>query len=58
MYIRKTTDEFHIEGYYGSQYGWESVTVEETYKEAKVQVKCYRENEPYAFRIKKRRVKI
>jgi hypothetical protein len=56
MYIRKTRDEYHIEGNYGQ--GWEMVTVEITYKEAKEQLKCYNENESYPHRIKKRRIKI
>lgn len=44
--------EYDIEGYY---YGsWEMVTCEETRKDALVQVRCYRENEPgTAFRIRK-----
>ena len=57
-YIRKTVDEYEIQGYYGPQYGYEMVTVEETYKDAKAQLKCYRENEPgVSFRIVKKRVK-
>jgi hypothetical protein len=55
-YIRKTRDEFHIEGDYGK--GWEMVTVEITYKEARDQLRCYNMNEPYPHRIRKRRIKI
>lgn len=55
MYKRKTEDEYHIEGHYC--HGWETVTIESTWKEAKAQVKCYRENEPNAFRVVKKRVK-
>lgn len=55
-YTRKTQDEYSIQGYYC--HGWEEVTVEETWKEAKAQVKCYRENEPYSFRIVKRKIRI
>ena len=55
-YKRKTEDEYHIQGYY--QFGWETVTTEVTWKAAKEQVKCYRDNEPGSFRIVKVRVKI
>lgn len=54
MYIRKTKDEYEIQGHYGQ--GWEMVTTEETWREAKNQLKCYNENEPYPHRIKKKRV--
>lgn len=55
-YIRKTEDEFDIEAYYG--HGWEIVTCEDTYREARKRLREYRENEPgVSFRIKKRRVK-
>jgi hypothetical protein len=57
MYKRKTVDEYEIQGNYG--YGWDMVTTEETRKEARAQVKCYRENEPRAaHRIVKKRVKL
>ena len=57
MYIRKTKDIYIIQGNYQS-YGWEDLTIEETYKEAKIQLKCYNENEAnYPHRIIKRRVK-
>jgi len=56
MYIRKTADEYEIQGNYGQ--GWECVTTEETRQEAKSQLKCYNANEPqYAHRIVKKRVK-
>ena len=56
MYQRKTTDEYEIQGNYG--YGFEMVTTEETWKAAREQLKCYRENEPeYIHRIVKKRVK-
>jgi hypothetical protein len=42
MYIRKTKDEYQLITNYG--YGWEVELTEETYKEAKTQLKCYREN--------------
>lgn len=56
MYIRKTYDEYEIQGNNG--YGWECETTEETYKDAKAQAKCYRENVNYPIRIVKKRVKI
>lgn len=56
-YKRKTEDEYNIQGFYCGQ--WENVTTESTPKEAKDQLKCYRENEPNtAFRIKKERVRL
>ena len=58
MYHRKTKDEFQVQGNYG-YHGYEMVTCEETYKEAKERLKEYRENEPgIAFKIVKRRVKL
>ncbi len=58
-YKRKTKDYFSIQSYYGSQYGWEEMTAENTRKAAKEQVKCYRENEPqYSHRIVLKREKI
>lgn len=51
-----TQIEFDIEGLYC--YGWEVVTCEETYSEARARVREYRENEAgTAFRMKKRRVR-
>ena len=38
MYIRKTKDEYEIQGNYGD--GWEMVTTEETLRGARAQVKC------------------
>jgi len=55
-YIRKTVDEYHIQGNYG--YGWETECTEDTRKEARQQLRCYRENGPGAYRMVKRRVKI
>lgn len=55
MYIRKTIDEYEIQGNYGQ--GWECVTTEETRKAAREQLKCYNENEPNPHRIVKKRVK-
>ncbi len=57
MYKRKTIDEYEIQSNYGQ--GFECVTTETTWKEAKAQVKCYRDNEPNVrHRIVKKRVKI
>lgn len=56
-YRRKTRDEYDIEGHYG--HGWECVTSEDSWKEARARLKEYRENEPqYAHRLRKRRVRI
>lgn len=55
-YTRLTEDEYNIQGFYSGS--WETVTCEETWRAAKEQVQCYRENEPgTSFRIKKCRVK-
>ena len=54
---RKTEDEYQIHGYYEG--GWEEVTAESTFKEAKDRVKEYRANEPKTqFKIIKKRVKV
>lgn len=56
-YTRKTIDEYEIQGNYGYGQGFECVTTEETWKAAKEQLKCYRENEPgIPFKIVKKRV--
>ena len=54
-YIRKTYDEYEIQGYFG--YEWETETVEMTLKEAKAQAQCYRDNVNYPIRIVKKRIK-
>lgn len=56
-YIRKTRDEYEIQGYI-SGYGREIETTEETWKAAKAQAKCYRENVNYPIRIIKKRIRI
>ena len=58
MYKRKTIDVYEIQGYYDSQYGYEMVTTEDNFKDAKIQLKCYRDNESVPFRIVKKREKI
>jgi hypothetical protein len=57
MYKRKTEDEFEIHGFY--KYGWECVTTETNRKDARENIKLYRENEPsIPFKIVKKRVPI
>ena len=51
--------EYHIQGYYDSRFGMETITIEDNWKSAKEQLKCYNENEPgTAHRIIKIPVKI
>jgi len=47
-YTRKTRDEYRIESNWGYGHGWEEVTAEESLKEGRAMLKCYRENEPQA----------
>ncbi len=57
-YQRKTHDEWDIEAYTGSQYGWEVVNTETTRQDARRSIKEYRDNQPeYAYRLKYHRVK-
>lgn len=56
-YVRKTRDEFDIEANYGQ--GYELETSESNRKEARAQIKTYRENGiNVPMRIVKRRVRI
>lgn len=55
-YTRKTRDIYETQVDYG--YGFETVTIEETYKEAKEMALCYWENERRPVRIVKRREKM
>lgn len=55
-YIRKTRDEWEIQGNYGQ--GWECVNTEDTRQGAKRSVKEYRDNEHYPFKLVKKRVKL
>ena len=59
-YVRKTTDEYDILADYGYGHGYEVVTTETTFKEAKQRAREYRENDTAAIDviIKKRRVKL
>jgi hypothetical protein len=56
-YVRKTADEYEVQGWYGN--GWEMLTTEGTWKDARAQAACYRENEPATpVRIRKVRTAI
>ena len=55
-YIRKTRDEWEIQGNYGQ--GWECVNTEYTRQDAKRSIKEYRDSEPYPFKIVKKRVNL
>ena len=56
-YQRKTEDEYTIQGNYG--HGWEDVTTEDNYRDARMNLKLYRENEPqYSHRLIKHRVSV
>lgn len=56
MYIRKTIDMWIVQGNYGE--GWEDVTSSENYKEARQDLKDYRENDKiYSYRLILKRVK-
>ena len=58
MYIRKTYDEYEIQGDYDFNGNWEAVCTESTYREAKTQLRCYNENEfTYPHRIVKKRIR-
>lgn len=57
MYKRKTKDIYVMMSNYG--YGWEEELTEDTYAEAKAQLKTYRENCKNAqYKIVKKRIKI
>ena len=59
MKARKTKDIFEVQGNYGYGHGFECVTSEETFSEARIRIKEYRDNEPgVPFRIKKKRERI
>jgi len=54
-YKRKTQDEYQIHTDNG--YGFEEVTSEDTWKAARAQLKCYRENQSeYPHKIVKKRI--
>lgn len=54
--INKWLKEYVVQGNYGYGHGWEDVTAEETYREARQRLKEYRENSPGAHRLITRRV--
>ena len=55
-YIRTTYDEYEVQGFYYGE--WEVETTECIYKDARAQLKLYRENQPeIRHRIKRIRVK-
>lgn len=55
-YVRKTVDEFIIQGNYFI-YGWENIGCCSTAKEARKELASFRENEPrYKYRMIKKRV--
>lgn len=45
-YKRKTRDEFQVHGNYGYGHGYEEVTAEDTFREARARLREYCENEP------------
>jgi len=55
-YVRKTADEFAIMQY--TRIGWEVVTTGTSRKEARELLREYQDNQPGAYRIVVRRVKI
>lgn len=56
-YQRKTKDEWELIGNWG--FGWESILMEDSYKEIKQRLREYRENDPRAeYMIVKHRVSI
>jgi hypothetical protein len=56
-YVRKTIDEYEIQGNYG--YSWDYLCSEFTYKQAKQTLKEYRENESqYLHKIVHKRIKL
>lgn len=58
-YKRKTRDFWDIQQYTGAEYGWETVTAEDTWKDAKRALREYRENQPeYPVRAKRKRERI
>lgn len=52
----KTELLYVVQGNYG--HGWEDLTASADYKEARADIKAYRENDPAPTRLIKRRVKI
>ena len=58
-YTRITMDEYAIQSNYGYGHGWEDLACYDSFREAREELKLYRENEPqYPHRLITRRVKI
>ena len=57
-YQRKTRDEWQILVNYGYGDGWEHEVSEDSYREARDQVRTYRENCPYPVKMRCKRVPI
>lgn len=58
-YQRKTRDYWSVQQWTGSQYGWEEVNAEDTWKDAKRSLAEYRENQPeYPVRARRKRERI
>ncbi|OGH07440.1 MAG: hypothetical protein A2W22_03155 [Candidatus Levybacteria bacterium RBG_16_35_11] len=58
-YIRRTKDEYKIMARYVPEYGWEEVHSEDTFREARLRLKEYCENEPqYSHKIVRKRIRI
>jgi hypothetical protein len=58
-YQRKTRDAWEVQGDYGVGFGFECVTTETTFREARDRVREYRENEPgVPFRLHRTRERI
>lgn len=55
--VPKWVDVYSIQQYTGSQYRWEEVTTEATYKEAMKRLQEYRDNQP-GYPARCRRVKV
>lgn len=49
--------EYELEGYY-RETGWEYILTGENRADAREQMKCYQENDPRPYRIRKRRIPI
>jgi len=55
--INKYIYLYKVQGYYSDQHKWETVTASESLSEARRDLRDYRINEPYQFRLVKGREK-
>jgi hypothetical protein len=55
--VLKWRKEYVVQGNYGYGHGWEDETAEETYREARVRLREYRDNGPGSYRLITRRVR-